>query len=346
MKLLIVHPCKRLYGGAEEVVVRFCDYLTKKKIDFSAVLHDAPWEMLRALDTVEYVNTLDYGIFWFETQMHSRVDCVICFNFPSTLAIAPRRILAVWYCNEPPELFTTTIRKPIEAFNRWWVKESGIATIVATEADAQRFEDLYSLTPLVVPYGVDYDFWSQALAKPVVRDSTIRLLQVGTVSPYKNQGFSLEVLRHALDTQGLDATLTLVGSTPDTEYLKDLQRYIAAWSLGGRVTFLGQKTREEVRELYATHHVLLHPVKGQGGWLVPFEATCTNLSVVVTPGFQMADYFHNVWAQAEEVSRSIEYLAHKTGLHDPLLHYIRDELTWDRFGDRMLKVIARRIKGV
>lgn len=328
MKVLIVHPDKGIYGGAEEVVNRLVNYLSKTGNEVRLIYGAGAFNL------------------WKDTQTWSNgVDVINAHNFPATLAAFPiKNIPIVWMCNEPAELFTNWWRKPIEAFNRWWVRNSDMKVVVATEYDKNRFKRIYGVEPKVIPYGIDYEFWSQG--KRSQRHGSIRILQVGTITPYKNQIASVQTLV-ALVSMGMDATLTLAGSFGvDIEYYKRLDTYIecdASPDLWKKVNFLGQVNKEEVRKLYYDHDILLHPVRQQGGWLVPFEAACTGIKVIVSKEFQVSCFFG---CHIEDLESVVEYI--KTPMeyipeHQPSPEHIRDNLTWDKFGESMLKVFEEAV---
>lgn len=349
MNILIVHPCKGFYGGAEDVVVKLTKYLRSVEIDTETVVKNPP-KALEQQGAGVRRKSQDWTTFFSDVQHASKWnDVTLCFNFPATLATLGTKKPIVWYCNEPPELFTNWKRKPLEAFHRWYVRHAVAKCIVADEYNAKRFESIYKIKPEIVPYGIDYDFWSKGDVVP--RDGgPWRLLQVGTISPYKNQKASIEALKY-LRSKGVEATLTLVGSITDLDYYRSL---LTDWQghvgFNGRVKFLGQKTQEEVRELYHQHDVLLHPVKEQGGWLVPFEAICTHLPVIVTTNFPAADNLRQAGAPValeEEFGPSLlNMLGHYNNYINRFLttkQYVRDNLTWDSFGSSIVNILEEVI---
>lgn len=351
MKVLIVHPCKGFYGGAEEVVVQLDKYLSNKGHECTTVLRDPPEKL-----PVASWGGSEHGVSsWLEFYELTRVnrkwaDVICCFNFPATLAPFPTRKPIVWYCNEPPELFTSWKRKPIEAFNRWWVRKSGMKVIVADEMQATRFQGIYGVEPMVIPYGIDYRFWSQGEREE--HKGPIKLLQVGTITPYKNQLESLCILSELI-ASGIDATLTLAGSDiADTNYSKELIDSLrvmedAQPGFWARVRWTGQITQEKVRDLYRDHDVLLHPVGKQGGWLVPFEAMCASLPVLTTTNFTAAILIdmNDLGGVSEPggMARRILSADYRGISTKAASEWVRDNLTWEKFGENMVKVFEEAI---
>jgi len=346
MNVLVVHPCRGFYGGAEEVVVQLCRYLLNGGHDVSLITKNPPegWGIysyaLHARSWWEFRQMVQYHLPW--------ADAICCFNFPATLATFPTEKPIVWYCNEPPELFTNWWRKPVEAFNRWWVKKSRMKVVVADEFNKERFRGIYGVTPKVVPYGVDYEFWSGGKigreAFTLFPKESLRLLQVGTISEYKNQRASIKLLDWLRNEKGVNATLTLVGGIGDKVYGEHLVEDIVYRGLVPYVQGLGQRTQEEVRLYYNTHDILLHTVKGQGGWLVPFEACCTGIKVIVSKQFSAADFF-GCWM--EDVESVLEYTKEgrdNVSMYQPSREWVKENLGWEKFGGGMLSIFEEVLK--
>ena len=336
MKVLIIHHDKGIMGGAEEVVTQLSNYLVSHGHGVELVFERTPWQLMRGVRT---------HIKW--------ADIINVHNFPSTLASFPTRKPIVWMCNEPPELFTNLKRKPIEAFNRWWVRKSKMKVIVADEMQAIRFQGIYGAEPRVIPYGIDYKFWSQGRREktevlPGFPNRRLRLLQVGTITPYKNQIESICVLNELILEGDIDASLTLVGGFTDKKYYKeilDLINYIESDErFKGRISLLGQQSKEAIRNLYMSHDVLLHPVDRQGGWLVPFEAMCAGIPVITTPSFTASDIIEDnkLGVVTNVLSCGVERALKEDFSHAG--EWVKNNLTWKRFGESMVKVFEEALR--
>src|ERR1035437_9246378 len=161
MKVLIIHPSTNFYGGAELVVVKLCQYLTKNNIYHGLHMAQMPDEMRNELKGTEVLTGLDFHL--------RRWDIVNYHNFPATLisSIATfGKVPGCHYMNEPAEMFTNWYRKPIEAFNRYLVKNQIKNVAVADNFNASRCENIYQVKPRIIPYGIDYEFFSQCDHKP------------------------------------------------------------------------------------------------------------------------------------------------------------------------------------
>jgi len=319
MKVLIVHPCKGFYGGAEEVVVQFCNYLSGDRHEVVLVSKDAPMEF----GASNLCEASSYLRMWWMVRRYLEIDwpdVICCFNFPATLAVFPTKKPIIWYCNEPPELFTNWWRRPIEAFNRWWVRKSGMKCIVADEMQAFRFYRIYGVGPKVIPYGIDYRFWSQMDGG---KEDKFTILQVGHSEFFSRGKKILEEIR---------------GRIPEA-----------------RLVQLSGKTHEEVREWYGRAHVLIHPIDTQGGWLVPFEAVSAGLPIIVSDRFTGASIIKNnnlgIVASIEAFPSVIEqgYELYTEGFYSKSntkgvrRGWVKENLTWERFGESMVKVFKEAL---
>jgi glycosyltransferase involved in cell wall biosynthesis len=308
MKVLIVHPCKGFYGGAEEVVVQLCNYLIGDghKHRVRVVSRNIPKEFVGRI----YPEKRWIGMWRRIHKWLGWADVVCCFNFPATLATFPTKKPIVWYCNEPPELFTNWKRKPIELFNRWWVKKSGMKVMVADEFNALRFQKIYGIEPRVIPYGIDYEFWSQGerIEKEFI------LLQVGHPELfYEGEAIFYKVQR----------------VIPSAKLIQ---------VIGG--------THEFVRSKYHEATVLIHPMESHGGWLVPFEAMCAGLPVIVSTQFTGADTIrkYNLGIVTDDIAGSVIMKEYRTINTEGIKEWVKENLTWEKFGESMVKVFEETNK--
>ena len=303
MNILIVHSCKGFYGGAEEVVEQLCQHLIKRHSVF-LVTKDAPMELFD--NGARHIRTRGYADFRREVQNIARdwADVINTHNFPANLAVYPLKPV-VWYCNEPPELFTGWMRKPIEAVNRWWVRKSGMKVVVADTFSQMRFMGLYGVKPEIVPYGIDYEFWSQPIEG---KDRPFTMLQVGHPELFDKGKVILERVKREIPSAVL---VQLFGESP-----------------------------EEVRRWYHNADVLIHPIGSQGGWLVPLEAICAGLPVVVSREFTCADLIasNHLGVVTDDIAGAVLVHGWTDGNLAKAKEWVRKNLTWGRFGRSMERI--------
>jgi len=291
MKVLVVHSNSSIYGGAELVIVRLIQYMNKMDIGNSYLTTRLSATMKEALGDTDIITCgnrigtrLEEVIsLWRGVHSHlGEYDVVSAHNFPSHISIFPSRKPVVWMCNEPPELFSSLARKPIEAFGRYVARKRITSTVVSDEANARIFREIYNYDPEIINYGIDYDFFSE-YKKQTNNKTSFIVLHVGTLTPLKNQMASIKTIE-ALLGRIPDIKLVLAGwGKPD--YIALLERYIVDKGLKERVVITGDLDRQKIRELYYTCNVLLQPIGPQGGWLAPFEALCATTPVVTSKEF-------------------------------------------------------------
>ena len=347
MRIAIVHPRTTLYGGAELMIVKLANYLAGKGHQVDYFTTGFP-EGMESQFTKKGVVTFNIG-----SRKNNKVtdafniwDTMPCFagafdlinyhNFPATLGHHDiwSKTPAVWYCNEPPELFSSWWRKPVEFYNHWLVKRNIKNVVVADSFNQRRFKKLYGFSPYVIPYGVDYDFWSQGEDIPHNRFTVV---QVGTVSYYKNQMASVQAVEQ-VKKEIPDIRLIIVGKVCD-DYGKSVVTYVKNNNLSDNVFFTGHLNRTEVRDWYKRSDLVLHPVKAQGGWLTPFEAIAAGRPVIVSPEITCADMINKHALALVDADYRWAILASRINKQNKASlrqrYFVKEVLSWDRFGASM-----------
>jgi glycosyltransferase involved in cell wall biosynthesis len=104
-----------------------------------------------------------------------------------------------------------------------------------------------------------------------------------------------------------------------------------------------------VRELYARHDVLYHPVEEQGGWLVPFEAMCANLPIVISEKSPAAGLIrHNklglVDCSGIDIFEFVKSKAYEKADTKRSQEWVKSNFTWEKYGERMLHIFEEVAK--
>jgi len=390
MRILIVHPQMSFYGGAETVVVHLANELIKMGQDVNILTLSVCDEVRRAcagvffylppepvMPALHHKNLAD-GIADFMKQIFvlkdlikihlNNADVVHIHNFPATWACALAGVRdAVWMCNEPPDSWNALSRSPLHALlnsvgahiDGYLVRRTAKRICGADRINAGRIEKRYRHQVDIVPYGIDFDFFSRP---PVDKQNILHkyglsgrfvITQVGTVTVQKNQLESIKVL---FCIKKVIANVCLVLAGPENrDYRRELDSFIDAHGLKGSVFFLGPLTREDAAELYHISNVALFPVKTQGGWLAPFEALCAGTPVIVSETMGAADLIKtydlgivtNDYAGAVmEIYRNRKSYTEKAGISR---EWVAKNLTWENFAKENLKIfteVCRDKKGV
>jgi 1,2-diacylglycerol 3-alpha-glucosyltransferase len=221
---------------------------------------------------------------------------------------------------------------------------------VADEFNAERFEKIYGIRPTIVPYGIDYEFFSKGNGKRARKifnldEKDFVLLQVGMLTPLKNQLESIKVVRN-LENRIPNIKLILAGYGEE-EYVKILKNYVQDFRLERHVIFTGHLARTIVRDLYAACDVCLFPVKSQGGWLSPFEALCAGKPIVVSTQMTAADIINKnkIGIVTDDFTRVVLDMYNNPAKYRRMAMrgkmWVKENLNWNNFCQRMLEIFER-----
>jgi len=318
MRVLIVYPKFYIFGGAEVLIVRLCNHLTKRGIKNGILTTEIMSEVTKKLARTDihikengYTGTVQSGeqrIKKLESEIKALEDGIAelqeeynvinVHNFPAELAVENVSAPVVWMCNEP-EIYlihksksfkrlkfkTQRLYRSLYKKERRIVRERIRYAVVADEYNADRFKKLYSLKPEIINYGIDYDFFSAPPARSYPWLSGLKgrfvALHVGMITELKNQMKSLKTVAR-LKKRIPEILLVFAGGNFDAEYRRRMDAYIRRKSLEGHVLFLDHLDSEEMRALYHAADFMLHPIKAQGGWLSPFEMLSARKPVIVS----------------------------------------------------------------
>jgi len=372
MRVLIVYPDMHLYGGAELLVVKLANYLTRNRIENGVLTTDVSTEIredLQGTRILQYaypnqsgtgkVYNLFRKIQRLRQGLHENLDqydVINVHNFPAELAIYPCRKPVVWMCNEPPVIESKYYEQRKYSL-KWWVTGAILAldnyivrhhirhVVVADEFNKRRFKALYRFNPHVIPYGIDHHFFSSSDhhgETPSVDRFTV--LHVGVLSPLKNQLESLRTLERLKDR--IPGIRLILAGTGEDAYIKKLSAYIEEKQLAPYVELTGHVKRSELRNLYAKSDVLLHPIRPQGGWLAPFEALCAKLPIVVSPELSASDLIKkaDLGIVTKNYSTALLDICQNRAKYQQIAEqraiWVKEHLSWDAFGGEMVGVFA------
>jgi glycosyltransferase involved in cell wall biosynthesis len=130
----------------------------------------------------------------------------------------------------------------------------------------------------LLPNAIDCSRFSARTASPPSPGGVVRLINIGSFVPKKNQAFLLGVLQK-LRSDGMDAHLTLVGDGPLRHVVMDKAKEM---NLEPFVHFPGNVDR--VEELLWESHVYVHSATYEPFGLVLLEAMAAGLPVVALDG--------------------------------------------------------------
>lgn len=90
-----------------------------------------------------------------------------------------------------------------------------------------------------------------------VRDR-LRIAYASLVMPYKGAGVLIEALS-LLHAANIEFSATIAGGTLKPEFVQALQEFVESEGMQDKVKFAGVLSRQELKELYLTHNVLVFP---------------------------------------------------------------------------------------
>jgi glycosyltransferase involved in cell wall biosynthesis len=137
----------------------------------------------------------------------------------------------------------------------------------------------------ILPNGIDVGAWR---CTPVRRDeNTVNLISVMRLNP-KKRPLKLVDLMRALDARvrEVNVHLTIVGDGPER---KRVERMIARYRFGERITLAGHRSRAEIRALLAASDVFVLPTVRESFGIAALEARCAGVPVVAMKASGVAE---------------------------------------------------------
>lgn len=293
-----------------------------------------------------------------------KFDLINLHNFPSSWGYACSGVKkpVVWYCNEIPGIWHN-VNPPIilklvyslgKLFDRKIVKSSISEICCADGINQARIMENYDKKAVIVPYGIDCGFFDPRAKNtefPGAYDLKDKFIisQVGLITPQKNQRKSIEMLSELAKSMD-DIMLVCAGRVIDQEYFLELKTLIKNKGLEDKVIFTGNISQKQIRALYLMSKVSVFPVMIQGGWLSPFEAICCEKPVIVSPtmGASVIIKENNLGLVSDDLVSSVIMIRDSFEFYQKKAEkariWVRENLTWDRFTDEMIKVFITQTK--
>ena len=357
------------------LVVRLANYLSRMGVENSLLTNEILPEIETDLDNTRLIippinktgakgriAKLVAEYLWLRKIIRKKrndYDLINVHNYPAELCTFPYSTPVAWMCNEPPDVAVQlrlaqaprfSIKrlyfKAFLTFDRYVVRNYIKNVVVADQFNAKRFINLYGFEPYTIHYGIDYDFFSLHTDTVSVKSKRhFTILHVGMLTPLKNQIESIKTVAKLKDT--IPNVKLIIAGLGEGQYLKAIREYIRDNQLDGHVEITGHLHREQIRTLFRTCHVLLHPIKSQGGWLAPFEALCAKLPIVVSPEMTASDIVkkENLGVVTADYANAIFDIYQNLEKHRELAvrraEWVRDNLSWDNFSEKMVQVFQK-----
>ncbi|CAD7769511.1 D-inositol-3-phosphate glycosyltransferase [Candidatus Methanoperedenaceae archaeon GB50] len=374
MKVLIVNTKMDIYGGAELLIVKLANYLSREGIEnalLTTFLSPEIEKDLNGTETLSLNKVFGRGVVLINTtreilmlQRHVQnfkdsFDVINVHNFPAEVSVFGADKPTVWMCNEPPIFWLDQkLSLPLQiphrlllSFEKLVVRKYVKHVCVSDKFNAERFERIYGFKPAIINYGIDYGFFfegnmKEAMEKFDLYDSFV-VLHVGMLTPLKNQMGSIKTVEKLKDRIP-NIKLVLAG-LGEGDYRVMLENYIKEKNLEQNVVFTGHLNRESVKDLYHACDVLLHPIKSQGGWLAPFEALCAKKPIIVSREMTASDIIRRegIGIVTDDFAEAILDIYNNPGKYYEIAErgqaWVKGNLNWDNFCEKMVDVFYRAI---
>ena len=272
MKIAVVVNELNVRGGTHKQVLRFCQYLKKKKLDFTLFtkIYDES-KTYKEFKEIEIVSLYHSEIEW-ERAEHKNDNKKLFKCIPSDVDIvnvhdnqlnglALRALMHgkkfVWQINDLPYVFNVGVNSNYKnnirdlmskQVIRYIAKRSNAITVNVTK-NRIRVEEEMGISAKVLYCGVDVN---PNLKRHFYKDfsSSFSLLTMGVFSYYRNYETLIKVISH-LRSEGINITLDIIGSTEtDSVYAQKINEMINDLKLDNYIKVWGQVSDEKYNELF------------------------------------------------------------------------------------------------
>lgn len=380
-KVLIVHNQMKHYGGAELLIVQMANYLTKMGIRNDILTLSKSKRVEEELLNTELIvpenrvkisakgydsiKDILEGIKIFRREIkriEKNYDVINFHDFPTTWSLWPKRKPAVWFMNQPPNLWSRpnaglvyrTLNKLRIVLDRRIIRRSMDVITLSDPFNRMRAWQRYGMKSHIVFCGIDHDFFSGGNAKKAFKEYGLEnrfiIMQSGQIAAVKNPLDSIKTLEKLKDK--IPNVLLILTGKEDPEYKeKVLDRYIKEHKLEKYVKYIlmfGE--REKLRDLYKVANVGLFPIGKQGGWLAPFEMICAGIPIVISSDMGIASIIkeNNLGSVTKNYSKAILEIynnqeKYKKQAREAAL-FTKNNLSWKLFTERMVRAFIKAWK--
>lgn len=349
MKVLLVHPSFYFYGGAEIAIVKLVNELTKRgnTVDILTtclipdIKDDMQFNQLFIEDNYD-------GMRKKLNDILDNYDVVNFHNHPVELLL-DRKFPSVWFCNEPSD--DVLDGKKIDPVERQKVKDTISSVLVSDNKNAQRFNNTYGFAAKQIPYGTDWEFWSNDVPnrRRWKNDGYFTIVHSAAIHRRKNQMETVKTFVKLRETIP-KIKLYLAGMVMDFEYLTEIVNYAKENKVPYEdIIVTGMMTREDLRSLFHSADILFHPIGNQGGWLTPLDAIATGLYPIVSEESNIAPIlkkmYYGMVSKPENYIASIDALRCEEPIpFDAVQETIKLDYSWDKYTDRVIRELQRVCK--
>ena len=129
----------------------------------------------------------------------------------------------------------------------------------------------------------------EILARAELPEDAVILLYAGRISPEKNIGLLVDLMKTLADDQDNDFRLLVAGAGPKSDWLQEQADKRAR----GKIVQLGHLDKEELADYYANIDVFVHPNPREPFGIGPLEAMASGVPTLVPNGGGVLSYATN-----------------------------------------------------
>lgn len=349
MKVLLIQPVFYVYGGAELVLVRLCNYLSEHGVETTLLTGGILSEIRRDLKNTKIIVPIETNdafrdISNYIRKNKSSYSLINLHNHPAELFLE-EKTTSVWNCNEPA---TEQLKGDIPPQD--WIDKIAMINkiIVSDPLNKNRIFKFYKRRDAIINnYGIDIDFWSirsdrETLLKKYNLKGSFIILHSGWFNEFKNQLDTVKTINEI--RKSIPNVKGIFTGFNNTSTAMECLKYIQENNLTENIQFTGHVSRNVLREIVSCSDIAVFPYLEQGGWLSPFEFTCAGLPIVFYPSVLAASTLkeHNIGEETKDLQKSIlDFHKEPDILKERAIkgtEWIKQNMTWDKFCERELEI--------
>ncbi|MBI2630267.1 glycosyltransferase [Candidatus Pacearchaeota archaeon] len=371
-KVLIVHTQMKYYGGAELLIVELANQLTKKGIKNDILALSKSKEVEDALINTDIIipkHNIDLQPPGFKNikdilkfikvyrkelkKIVKNYDVINFHDFPVTWTLWPKNKPAVWFMNQPPNLWSKPdagflykfLNKIRIFFDIFVINNSMDIITLSDKFNQERAMERYGRNSRIVYCGINHEFFSGGNAdearKKFKLDGKFVVIQSGILCEVKNQLESVKTIEKVKDK--IPNALLVLAGREDEGYRKKIDDYIKKNKLEKYILFTSNLKREELRDLYKAADAGLFPTGKQGGWLAPFEILCAGTPIIASENLGAGSVIkeNSLGIITKDYASALIEIKNNKNKYkkqaEKAAEWIKKNLSWEIFADIMIK---------
>ena len=342
MKILIVNPSFWINGGAEQLIVNLANYLTDNGHQATILTTEMCDQVREQLKETRLLFSENFQQMYEDfQQICTDFDLVNIHNTPCEVLVSPRKVNAVWMCNEPcPQI---VMGEGIDEQDKIRVKNYMDKIIVSDQLNKDRIKEHYDIDAEIINYGFDHSFFDIPLQEDVdkfteeqdIEDGDFIITQVGFIAETKNQLRTLEIFKEIKKAKP-NAKLFLCGHDK-LPYVEQVRKYVVENGLMDSVILTGELSRDKIKCLYKVSDYVLMPTLTQGSWLSCMESMAAGCNLIVSPEMAASKFLkeNKLGYVMKDNQDAVNYVLEGKKQDNPKEKL--KEYSWERFSEQMVK---------